>query len=360
MISYLARFTAIFVIATFGILLSNSPVSAEKDSTVCHQYQLPVRLTTAGPLIYHVFGQLCAQGSLQGKTIQLLIHGATYDHNYWDLPLRPEKYSYVNNAVSNGYATFNIDRIGIGLSDHPTSNLVTLESNAFVIHQIIQNLQTGKLINAYFPKIVLVGHSLGSVIALQEQATYKDANGLILSGFSHSLNLNGINLFSSSSYLATLDPKFATGSFPGTYLTTRPETRGSLFYNAANTDPKVVSEDEILKQTITDSELSTAPSALDPRISQSINIPVLIVNGEQDKLFCGSAVSCQNSDTLKQGELANFSDQACLKTFVLPEAGHSINLHLNANIWFKLANKWISAHVTNSLESFPKKTCSIM
>jgi hypothetical protein len=51
--------------------------------------------------------------------LQILVHGATYDHRYWDWPLDPEQYSYVEWATERGYATLAIDRVGCGAGQLP-------------------------------------------------------------------------------------------------------------------------------------------------------------------------------------------------------------------------------------------------
>src|SRR5256885_6393086 len=93
-----------------------APASAASH---CQQVTRTVTLSPADPTSYHLVGWLCADGRLANKTVQLLLSGLTYDHNYWNWPQRPQRYSYVRVAVDAGYATFNIDRLGVGLSDHP-------------------------------------------------------------------------------------------------------------------------------------------------------------------------------------------------------------------------------------------------
>lgn len=51
----------------------------------------------------------------QVQTLQFLNHGGTLDYTYWDFA---PNYSYVDAAAAAGYATFNYDRLGYGLSDH--------------------------------------------------------------------------------------------------------------------------------------------------------------------------------------------------------------------------------------------------
>ncbi len=59
----------------------------------------------------------------------LLISGATEGHNYRDFPLQPERYSYVRALANAGYDACNFDRIGIGESDHPPVDQVTILSH---------------------------------------------------------------------------------------------------------------------------------------------------------------------------------------------------------------------------------------
>ncbi len=52
--------------------------------------------------------------------MQLLVHGITYDHRYWNIadPQNPDgdRYSWVAAAAEASYATAAIDRIGNGNS----------------------------------------------------------------------------------------------------------------------------------------------------------------------------------------------------------------------------------------------------
>ena len=57
-----------------------------------------------------LWGKLCfqANSTKRIRTIIFLTHGATLDHNYWDLA---PGYSYVDSATAAGYATFSYDRL---------------------------------------------------------------------------------------------------------------------------------------------------------------------------------------------------------------------------------------------------------
>src|SRR5690625_396639 len=107
-----------------------------------------------------VSGTLCvpAGGS---PTVIVSIAGGTYGRAYWDLPYERDTYSFVKNMVRRGYAVFNIDRLGIGASDHPPSATVTVHEGARSVHEIVQATRAGEL-GEMFTRVVLAGHSVGS------------------------------------------------------------------------------------------------------------------------------------------------------------------------------------------------------
>lgn len=343
-----------------GLIPGFSNAALADSATTCHAYRLPVTLSPIDLTTYHVFGQLCYQGSPHGKTIQMLVHGATYDHNYWNWPLSPQKYSYVRQATDAGYATFAIDRIGVGNSDHPLSTLVTLQANAYVDHQLVLDLRRGIVGGTSFAKVILVGHSLGSEVSLYQQATYADANALILLGFSHQLNAVFFAAHVADFYPAALDPKFADGNFPGIYLTSVPGTRAANWYNVADADPNVIALDENLKQTLTDGEEVTSLIGFDPTISQAVHVPVLLAIGQDDNDLCADSnhSACASAATFLSLEEPDFSTSGtCLEAFVLPYSGHVINLHRNAHDWFETAANWANRRVGNSVSTPPTSPC---
>jgi pimeloyl-ACP methyl ester carboxylesterase len=321
--------------------------------SACSQYTLPVTLTPTDPTIYHIAGRLCSNGQQQGKTIQLLVHGFTYNHLYWDFPYpnsNASDYSYVQSALGAGYATFTIDMLGAGESDHPADpSNITSENDAYILHQIINDLKDGTVGGTAFNKVILMTHSMGSVAAAIEAARYNDASGLVLSGALHQEGTNAPVAFAAL-YPAFLDPKFAgnpTYANPG-YETTRPGARGTAFYNAADADSNVIALDDTLKDAGPSAQFSDLSVFLDPSTTQQIHVPVLTAVGQYDNLFCDNVLSCTNNAAVQAREAPDYAPQACLEAYVLPNSGHDINLHLNANKWYKEAIDWTNRRVGNS------------
>src|SRR5260370_234733 len=133
---------------------------------------------------HRIYGKLCSPAQGPSSTIQLLIHGATYGSIYWDFPYQPQTYSYVDAMTRAGYSTFSYDRIGVGRSSHPSSKEITIPSDAFVAHQLVQDLLAGRIGHSQhkFARVVLVGHSVGTMIAAVEAAHYHYVAGAVFSG----------------------------------------------------------------------------------------------------------------------------------------------------------------------------------
>jgi hypothetical protein len=91
----------------------------------CQRESVPVHLSAANSTVYQLVGWTCSKGSSNHKPVEILVPGFTYDHTYWDFPLQPLAYSYVQAATDGGNVTFAVDRLGTGQSSHPPSTLLT-------------------------------------------------------------------------------------------------------------------------------------------------------------------------------------------------------------------------------------------
>ncbi|GCE20640.1 alpha/beta hydrolase [Dictyobacter kobayashii] len=344
-------FFLLIILVLSGTMLGPRSAHAATQTDTCQAFNVPVTLDDILSTPATIYGELCNPASGASHTVQLLVPGGTYGHIYWNFPYQPQNYSYVHALTAAGYSTFNIDRIGIGKSSHPPIGLLTvsMNTNAYVVHQIIQALRSGNIGNQPFDRVLLVGHSLGSVISWIEAGTYHDVDGVIITGLLHHLNATSLAGVVATLYPATLDPRFANQllnlNYTG-YLTTEPGTRGSDFYYVPGADPNVLATDEATKETATPGEFASFATPIVDGISLQINVPVLVVVGQKDALFCGLlATDCTSAATIQQAEAPYYSSQAQLQVAAIPEAGHDINLHKTAPSWFAIASAWASQHV---------------
>lgn len=342
LLSYVA---AIAITTSLGTALTPSAFADEAPPISCQSISTEVKLDVLIPAT--VRGELCTPTGQTPSSVQLLIHGATYDRNYWDFPYQPEKYSYADAANARGISTFNIDRVGYGTSSKVPSLSLTAQSQANVIHQLVQKLRRGDIGNKPFQDVILVGHSVGSGIATLAAATYHDVQGVILTGMTHHVALDTtVAAFTVHTHPALLDPKFAGKVFDPGYITTKPGQRDDLFYGPGDdADPGVVARDEELKETVSATELGEAITlGFTVPTSLNIKVPVLLVNGSEDALFCSGLLAgeCSSSAELRDSEAFAFSPAAQLEAFVLPGAGHDINLSTKAAQWHSVAFDWHS------------------
>jgi pimeloyl-ACP methyl ester carboxylesterase len=336
------------LILTLGLAAAGSGVTAQAAATAatasisCHNAHIPVSLTAGAPKTYSIFGVMCAPASGHTSTVQVLVPGGTYDHIYWDLPYENGRYSYLRYAAEHGYTALAIDPIGTGQSSHPLSALLSLDVNAFTVHEIVQDLRASGLGSSPYAKVMLVGHSYGSFTNWVEAATYKDVNADLDTGALHGINpVGAAEIATNLSEPAYLDPSGRFHGYDPAYLTTWPNTRASFFYNAANADPKVIALDEATKATFAATELATFPLPIAEGTTANINVPVLVVAGQKDAIFCGlTADNCSTSATLLRSEAPYFAPAACLRSYVLPDSGHDVDLQLNSVDFYQVAIAW--------------------
>ncbi|WP_433465578.1 alpha/beta fold hydrolase [Spirillospora sp. CA-128828] len=324
-------------------LLATGQVTAgaAEPSTHCRNVTVPVSLSQGQPARYRIWGRFCTPVNRPATTVQVLIPGLNYSHVYWDFPFRPGHYSYVRHANSAGYATFDLDRIGLGHSSHPASSEVTLESNAHTVHQVVTALRGGAVAGRRFATVMLVGHSYGSEIAKLEAAVYRDVNALVLTGSAHAISPTTEQLLARLGQPVDQVPRLAAQVPAGDngYVTVQDVQRPE-FYNTTNADPRVIARDIATKETNTFGEIMTIGDADAPGVTQQITVPILIADGADDRLACApDATDCSSAATLAAAERP-FYPHSRVDAVVIPHAGHAINLHRNAAMAYRSIITW--------------------
>ncbi len=314
-------------------LLPAAPAQASGSTLKCAVHTVSVRVTDPGTADQTLWGKLCYRGSVEPSAVQILVAGATYNHTYWDFPVGNGYYSYVQAATAAGYATFDVDRIGIGNSSHPASTSVTIPAAAVSLHDAITALRHGTVDGHSFAHVIIVGHSLGSYETWGEVATYHDVDAVIVTGALHGVNPAAPSTYyGMDSYTATSDPKFANSGLDAGYLTTKPGIRESVFYDTSTMDPAVVTADEANKDTVTGSEAAgTGPLFSlppDQAPSHQITVPTLSVSGTNDWFHCPGVTQydCNDSASVRAFEAQFYQPAAHVQIAMIPSTGHVLAL----------------------------------
>ncbi|KAA8568755.1 hypothetical protein EYC84_007749 [Monilinia fructicola] len=223
------------------------------------------------------------------KTIQILTHGIGLDKSYWDIS---RGYSYVDAAAAEGYATLAYNRLGVGSSDHPDPIQIVQASVDVEIQHSLTSLIWQGWFDKKFKHVIGVGHSYGSIIQLAQNAKYpKDVN---VHDTAISIQL----------------PFFRAPYFP------------------LSTFKHQVSQ----KQTYTIGQQFTLPAIYST--APNFTGPVDIVIGKYDFPFCQG--TCDYPIDLAAATIPALYPAAKSKSasFVVPDSGHFINAHYEADAQF--------------------------
>ncbi|KAI0103348.1 Alpha/Beta hydrolase protein [Nemania sp. FL0031] len=239
---------------------------------------------------YEMSARLCMpenSESPHADTLQLLVHGASFNKHMWDSEYKPERYSWVQRMSQEGYPTLAIDLIGSGNSTFP-DGLFEVQTQMYVetVHHLVQKLRNGDVEGRKWEKIVLVGFSIGGMMGTSLAQQYPDDfDALVLHAISWDISwiypafLSGLQLPAQQ-----VDPE-KWGHIPAVYQTqsTRDGRRVACF--AGTYEEGAVEWDwqtrdfDTLGAAITFTfHLVEAPQ---------YNRPVFLGLGDQDSTFCG-------------------------------------------------------------------------
>ena len=318
--------------------------AADLPDVVCREETIPVKLGADAWFTHNVVGDLCWPGELQGRTLAVMVSGAGYGSIYWDFPYRPDTYSFARAALKQGLVTFNFDRPGMGRSDRPFGMTLGVDNQAHALGQIIETLTAAH----DFAAVVTLGHSFGSTITLAHALAYpQQVDGIVLTGFVHNAN-PGFNLAMRDGVdLAAFKGPLVGDLFDPTYIISKPDTRGDIFYTASNTDPVVVEIDELNRQTTSIGEVITMGKYFKDQ-SKALTVPAFTLIGENDFVVCGGAVECTDHGAIMAWEAEFFPPAACHEIVVVENTNHNANLHLNAPQNFGLMLNWIERRIGNA------------
>ncbi|KAI9761478.1 MAG: cis-prenyltransferase [Chaenotheca gracillima] len=288
-----------------------------------------------------------AQKDAHPDVIQLLVHGGTYQKDYWAgggyHDFDGDRYSWIAYAASQGYASLSIDQLGNGQSSHlEPANVVQASLQEAIVHEIILQLKAGQIGSKAYPNVVYVGHSLGSLLGTriaQDHAT--DATALILTGFSNDIS-NNAALVDTWNLAPAADvwPQYHALQ-PG-YLAIQNEAgRTNSFYYQGRYEPNLPHLDFELEGTLSVGEAFGLSSMPAPAYTG----PVLVVTGDHDAVFCGNVTpaNCLPASSSPPAKSASYFKHASSFDYILAhESGHLINFHYSAPDTFAQVHDWIS------------------
>lgn len=312
----------------------------------CTTVTVPVTLPN-DTVSYRVVGDLCAEGRVAGKPLQITVAGFSYNSWYFNPTYRNAKYSYVRAAAASGFAVFNYDQLGTaGRSDIPPVASLSLLNQVEVLHQIVGKMRDGQATRTRFSKVVAVGHSLGGQEVMIAASRYpKDMDALVNIGYLRDSNPVGSAEIGAYRVPAAQTAKYAGATWTDGYLTTADGKRG--FFHGTTSEQGMIDADEANKAVASSATAAQAGylrTGANRTLTYAITAPVLDVTGRYDPLGCDDSVdalSCASTEKVYAREKPYFPN-TCLTAVVVPEAGHDVGLHRGAQAYFGQVNRWIS------------------
>jgi pimeloyl-ACP methyl ester carboxylesterase len=282
----------------------------------------------------------CLRKGLKNRTLQVLVHGFSYNHTYWDTKrINDVDYSYAQFMANQGFDVLALDLLGTGASSVPDGDLIHINESASALAQVLTSLRSKKNnpINEGFQNIALVGHSVGTVTAVFTLGMHPDAaEVLVATGWSY------------APHEVLLNPIFVGQALGGanSYIRFPSEERERLFYFSKSADLDVIAFDNAhladqfprgilsqglpLLQALALGDLEQIK--LFSRVDQ-VAVPVLIQLGEFDLL-----IAPPRFPDLERGLYAGSSD---VTLQILESMGHSFNLHENNTQSWTRIDQWI-------------------
>jgi pimeloyl-ACP methyl ester carboxylesterase len=254
------------------------------------------------------------------SSVLLLLHDVSYASHQWDLPYEPERYSTARLLAAAGYPTVAIDFPGHGSTDGGDGNRMHVALYADVASQVVSQLRSGtyRTFNgrpaSRYAAVGLLGAGVGTEVSELVAARDPQIAVLVATGWTHFPSPQFLRDFANWDVPQTIGTSY-------TYFGGLPDRRVKYMYDTRAADPSVVKKDTALSQHSPSGLILTMMSQPSRAMMAGIEIPVLLLLGENDYMFPSS-----HAET----EFGLFSGAADKTMTVVGRAGHSLFLHHSA------------------------------
>ncbi|KAG6021740.1 hypothetical protein E4U41_002418 [Claviceps citrina] len=283
--------------------------------------------------------------------IQILTHGIGFDRSYWDYPYQKYNYSYVRQALRDGYSTLSWDRLGVGESSHGDAvNEIQIFLEIEALRAVTEMARAGQLptVSRKYSKLIHMGHSFGAAMTYGLTAMYPNiSDGIVLTGFSQVPQYMAYFALGAN-FVPVMDIRSLAGKYRTGYVA--PQSRVGVhinFFAPDNFDPGLLESAYRSRQPAAVGELLTVGSV--PSSSDFAG-PVMIITGDRDIPFCGGncmATMQKNASgpNLIEQSRSNFGKAKVFNATVVPELGHALNFGYPAHDAFDIIREFVKDNV---------------
>lgn len=261
--------------------------------------------------------------------------GGGMQRQFYDLSVpQDDSFSFAQAMGARGFSSVLVDHPGIGGSDQPEDGYaltpeLLAQAHGRVLEQLRQRVPALR-----DTQTVGVGHSMGAMISLLQQARAAQHRGLILLGFGFDglpqyLPPAAKALLADRAALEAAIPELARAMFQTDYPVIRGGGETADLYAGASADPAGV---EAIRPVRTHMLPVPAFASLLPdhwqQYAQVIDVPVLLALGDKDLVKAPDNVA------------AVFAASPAAEVMVLPQTGHSQFLFSSRTSLFAKIGEW--------------------
>lgn len=271
----------------------------------------------------------------------LYLHEFSFGAFFWNFDAAPG-YDWARALAEVGHTSVVIDRLGYDASDHPLGSAVCFGSHADIVAQVVRQLRDGSYASSdtaappAFGRVALGGHSVGGGIAELAAHSFADLEiaGLMLfawadQGYSPRAVQQSLAQGSDcASGGAPAEPGEPSGY--AYYGRTEADFQANVFFDAA---PYVVAAATAMRNRdpCGDNATLTRLAAVNAEGVGSLELPVLLVFGNDDAIFLPTAADAQ---------AALFTSSPSV-TLERVDAGHALALERAAPDVHAIVDQWL-------------------
>ena len=260
--------------------------------------------------------------------IELLVcvHGGSYTRQYWNADFEGfENYSFAEYMTARGYAVAALDMLGMGQSAKPEPESVLdrakiAAANAYASHVFADGLRNGRWAHARHVATTGIGHSIGGMVLITQQAAHRSFDRVAILGWSNqSLALPAEEIEALKSHC--IEPGYAEPPR---------ENMRALFYGAHVPTALIEADEAVASKTPS----CLLRDSLTPNIvrdaAAAVQCPVFIAQGSVD------------TSPNPHLEVPFYQDSRDITLLMLDDTAHCHNFEpLRHRLWSRMAD-WIS------------------
>jgi pimeloyl-ACP methyl ester carboxylesterase len=263
-----------------------------------------------------------------GGLLELLVcvHGGGYHRGYWHPTfIGHAGYSFAEHLTANGRAVLAVDLLGMGESTQPDpetklSRAKVAAANHHATRQVAQGLTDGRWAQAGRVTVTGVGHSIGGMMVITQQAAHKSFDRLAVLGWANEPML-----------LGDTDPVALAATIQPGYLMTPRALMRTLFY-IPDVPLALIEADEAIASP---TPACLGRDALLPGIvheaAASIACPVFVMHGSTD------------TSSNPYGEPQYFKNSTDVTLMLLHDTAHCHNFETHRHELWNRLDRWITS-----------------